>query len=166
MSCTDPNSKLDEWDGLVMLNNLKLSKVNIKNFIPRGCVIHDTPYVVGIVIYVGRDTKINQNMRKVGFKESWLIQDINKTIYSLFVFLFVMIIVISTFSVVWVNGSGKSFWNSGYLKESDDVKFSDKSASEIAGEWFNAFITTTISYSHLIPISLYVAIEIMKIILI
>jgi len=77
-----------------------------------------------------------------------------------------MIIVISTFSVVWVNGSGKSFWNSGYLKESDDVKFSDKSASEIAGEWFNAFITTTISYSHLIPISLYVAIEIMKIILI
>ena len=56
-----------------MLNNLKLCKVNIKNFIPRGCIIYDTPYIVGIVLYVGNDTKINQNMRKVGFKESWLI---------------------------------------------------------------------------------------------
>ena len=98
-----------------MLNNLKLSKVNIKNFLPRGCIVHDTPYIVGIVLYVGRDTKINQNMRKVGFKESWLIQYINKTIYSLFVFLLIMNIVIATASVVWVNGAGLDFWDSEYL---------------------------------------------------
>jgi magnesium-transporting ATPase (P-type) len=152
-----------------MLNNLKLSKVNIKNFIPRGCIIHDTPYVVGIVIYVGRDTKINQNMRKVGFKESWLIQYINKTIYSLFIFLFVMIIIISTLSVVWVNGTGFYFWDSMYVNQYGDTNPKpnyDTGAGDIFSEWFKAFITTTISYSHLIPISLYVAIEIMKLILI
>jgi magnesium-transporting ATPase (P-type) len=56
-----------------MLNQLKVTPVSIRNFIPRGTVIHDTPYVVGVVVYVGTDTKINQNMRKGGFKESWLI---------------------------------------------------------------------------------------------
>jgi len=54
-----PSDRLDKWNGLCMMNSLGLSEVTIKNFIPRGCVIHDTPYIIGIVIYVGADTKIN-----------------------------------------------------------------------------------------------------------
>jgi hypothetical protein len=69
-----------------MTNDHKLARISIKNFLPRGAVIHEAPFVVGIAVYVGRDTKINQNMRKVGFKKSWLINYMNKTLYSLFVF--------------------------------------------------------------------------------
>ena len=65
-----------------MTNERNLARISIKNFLPRGAVIHEAPFVVGIVVYVGRDTKINQNMRKVGFKNSWLISYMNKTIYS------------------------------------------------------------------------------------
>jgi hypothetical protein len=42
-----------------MTNDHKLAKLSIKNFLPRGAVIHEAPFVVGIAVYVGRDTKIN-----------------------------------------------------------------------------------------------------------
>ena len=69
-----------------MLSQLKVVELALKNFIPRGSIIHNTPHIIGIVLYVGKDTKINQNMRKLNFKQSWLIQDMNRYIYSLFVF--------------------------------------------------------------------------------
>jgi diketogulonate reductase-like aldo/keto reductase len=34
------------------------------------------------------------------------------------------------------------------------------------GEWFEGFLVTLLSYSHLIPISLYVAVEALKVILV
>jgi magnesium-transporting ATPase (P-type) len=78
ISCEAPNSNLDSWGGIVVLNKMRTTPVSMKNFLPRGSIVHDTPYVVGVVLYVGRETKINQNMRKLNFKESWLIRSMNK----------------------------------------------------------------------------------------
>jgi magnesium-transporting ATPase (P-type) len=92
---------LDKWEGIVMMNSLAIADVNIKNFIPRGCVIHDTPYVIGIVVYVGTDTKINQSSDKIKPKESWLMEDLNKITYSVFVVQFGIILTMSVMNTIW-----------------------------------------------------------------
>ena len=133
-----------------MMNSLGLSEVTIKNFIPRGCVIHDTPYIIGIVIYVGADTKINQNSRKVVGKESWLMNEMNRVTYSVFAVQFVIVLVNTIMNTAWQN-------KTGYVSE-----YIENPELYSPAHMVTAFLVTLISYSHLIPISLYVAIEVMK----
>ena len=104
--CEPPCSKLDSWSGFMQMNSFKLMDLTIKNFIPRGCIIHDTPFVIGIVLYVGPDTKINQNMQKEGFKQSWLITAMNTTTYSIFLLQFILVSLISVMTVIWQNNEG------------------------------------------------------------
>lgn len=136
-----------------MTNERNLARISIKNFLPRGAVIHEAPFVVGIVVYVGRDTKINQNMRKVGFKNSWLISYMNKTIYSLLLLQFLLVVFLSVVNMGWQNNIGIDFI---YLQDCEYNGFAD---------WFVIFCQHYTHVSHLVPISLYVVIEIMKLIL-
>jgi len=152
--CEPPNSTLDRWSGFMMMNSSKLIDLTIKNFVPRGCIIHDTPFIIGIVLYVGKDTKINQNMKLTRFKESWLIQAMNKTTYTVFLLQFILIIVISLQTVFWQNNVGVT---QPQLEHPNRI---------YVNEWVVGFLVTLISYSHLIPISLYVAVEMLKVILV
>jgi len=59
---------------------------NIKNLLLRGCSLRNTPFVYGIVIYVGTQTKIFMNSKKAPRKVSNLMIKMNYMLYSVFVF--------------------------------------------------------------------------------
>lgn len=76
----------------------------------------------------------------------------NKLLYSVFAFQFLIICLFATLSLFWVQDNKNEQL---YLDITGEVDF---------GSWVTRFFTYQVAYSHMIPISLYVIIEMLKLI--
>lgn len=84
----------------------------------------------------------------------------NSLLYSVFVFQIIICFIFSINYVVWQKNNGAytfylSIYNENFEKVNDSVT---------TGDLFVKVLTYLVAYSHLIPISLYVALEIVKLI--
>ncbi|ETE59383.1 putative phospholipid-transporting ATPase VB, partial [Ophiophagus hannah] len=102
----------------------------------RGCIIRNTEVAIGIVIYAGHETKAMLNNRGPRYKRSKIEQQMNMDIFFCVGLLFVMCLI----GALDINGN--------YL------------APALAG--FYTFLTMIILLQILIPISLYISIELVK----
>lgn len=67
--CDPPNNKLDKFSGtLSYLGNTYL--LNHERLLLRGCVIRNTDWCYGLVVYTGQDTKLMQNSGRSTFKRT------------------------------------------------------------------------------------------------
>ena len=76
----------------------------------------------------------------------------NKLLYSVFAFQFIIICLWATLSLIWMDNN------------KDEHIYLDIGGSLDAGRWIKQFFTYQVAYSHMIPISLYVIIEMLKLI--
>lgn len=75
----------------------------------------------------------------------------NKMLYTVFAFQLFLIIVYATFSTLW------------QLQHKNEVYLQiDGLETNIAVSWILSLLTYWVAYSHMIPISLYVIIEVLK----
>ncbi len=152
-----PNNLLTSWQGCCGLvrNDIEApaakngKQCELKNLILRGCFLKNTEWCLGIVVYVGHNTKIMKNARQPKSKASSVLQTMNVLLYSLLTFQLVLIIVFASLNIQW----RARLSNHAYL---------NLDSSPDAGDWFTQFLTYWVAYSHLIPISLYVMLEIVK----
>lgn len=91
------------------------------------------------------------NQKKAPTKISNMMHTLNKMLYSVFFFQFCILVIWSTMSVLWMKNNKETHL---YLDIQGEVN---------AGRWFLQYVTYQVAYSHMIPISLYVIIEILKI---
>ena len=102
VTCDPPNSSLDVWEGKLSSGNLKTPRpCNIKNLLLRGCTLKNTPYCFGICLYVGKKSKIMMNQKKAPAKISNLMKTMNKMLYTVFAFQFLLICLWATLSLFW-----------------------------------------------------------------
>lgn len=150
IDCDKPNEYLDSWDGNVTIGDGASMNCNIKNVLLRGCTLKNTDYVYGIVLYVGNDTKIMQNSKKPKRKLSNLMLMMNRILYSVFAFQLLLVVVFASLSLAWTSANAGEHI---YLNL----------ANKVGGTTFVLqFFTFWVAYSHMIPISLYVIIELLK----
>lgn len=69
--CEPPNNNLTKFEGTLLWNGHKYSIDNDKMLL-RGCVLRNTKWCFGVVIFAGRDTKLMQNTGKTIFKRTSL----------------------------------------------------------------------------------------------
>lgn len=67
--CETPNNLLNKFEGTLTWNNKQYSLDNDK-IILRGCVLRNTQWCYGVVIFAGKDTKLMQNSGKTKFKRT------------------------------------------------------------------------------------------------
>lgn len=60
----EPTPVMHKFRGVLSRNSLDFEDVNERNFAMRGSVLRNTPFVLGIVLYVGTDTKAHQNAKR------------------------------------------------------------------------------------------------------
>ena len=60
----EPTPVMHKFRGVLSRNSLDFEDVNERNFAMRGSVLRNTPFVLGIVLYVGTDTKAHQNAKQ------------------------------------------------------------------------------------------------------
>ncbi|XP_072118834.1 phospholipid-transporting ATPase VA isoform X1 [Mobula birostris] len=156
IECEKPNNDLNRFQGYIVYKNDKKAGLSKDNLLLRGCTIRNTEEVVGIVIYAGHETKAMLNNNGPRYKRSKLERQMNVDVFWCVIILVVMCL----FSAI-----GHGLWVAGYGDQRPvfDVLSADGTSLSPALSGLYLFFTMIIVLQVLIPISLYVSIEIIKI---
>ncbi|KAM0722177.1 hypothetical protein Q7P37_001618 [Cladosporium fusiforme] len=142
----DPNLDLYNFEGKVTVNE-KTSPLTNNEIIYRGSMLRNTPEAVGMIIYSGEECKIRMNANKnPRIKAPTLQSMVNKIVIMMVVFVVVLSLSCS---------GAYEGWSSH-----EDVAWYLRNASVPFGPIFTSFV---IMFNTLIPLSLYVSLEIVKV---
>ena len=137
-----------------------------KNILLRGTVLRNTAHVFGVVVYTGHETKMLLNANDAPSKETNVNAIMNRCLYIIMGFQVVLCLINTVFAFNmradgWM--SSPIIANNPALVVEDTVMTSQLGLSDTEGTFFfETYLTFVVNYSNLIPISLYVGIEVMK----
>ncbi|KAK7348533.1 hypothetical protein VNO80_23091 [Phaseolus coccineus] len=156
IQCEQPNNSLYTFTGNLISQKQTLP-LSPNQILLRGCSLRNTEYIVGVVVFTGHETKVMMNTMNVPSKRSTLERKLDKLILTLFATLFMMCFIGAIGSAIFVNK--KYFYLHLDSSEEGSAQFNPRNR-------FLVFILTMFTlitlYSTIIPISLYVSIEMIK----
>ncbi|KAF7819576.1 putative phospholipid-transporting ATPase 8 isoform X1 [Senna tora] len=161
VKCEDPNENLYSFIGALHYEG-KEYPLSLQQILLRDSKLKNTEYIYGVVIFTGHDTKVMQNSTDPPSKRSQIERKMDKIIYILFTTL----VLISSIGSVFFGIETKRDIHSGryrrwYLRPDNTTVFYDPERATFAAIFH--FLTALMLYGYLIPISLYVSIEIVKV---
>ncbi|KAL0450667.1 UNVERIFIED_CONTAM: putative phospholipid-transporting ATPase 8 [Sesamum latifolium] len=161
IKCEDPNEDLYTFVGTLYYDGQQYP-LSLQQLLLRDSKLRNTEYVYGVVVFTGHETKVMQNATDPPSKRSKIERKMDKIIYLLFSMLILVSFVGSFFFGITtkndiVDGKLKRW----YLRPDNTTVFYDPKRSALAA--FFHFLTGLMLYGYLIPISLYVSIEIVKV---
>ncbi|XP_048351262.1 phospholipid-transporting ATPase VA isoform X2 [Sphaerodactylus townsendi] len=157
IECEEPNNDLSRFRGFIVHKGGKKVALYKDNLLLRGCTIRNTEEVSGLVIYAGHETKALLNNNGPRYKRSKLERQMNVDV----LWCVLILIVMCLFSAV---GHGIWVWQyDDKRKPVFDVPGPDGNNLSPAVAAVYLFLTMIIVFQVLIPVSLYVSIEIVKI---
>lgn len=138
----DTDEKLEERSEPISINNLLL----------RGCSLKNTKWVIGYAVYTGSETRVMLNSGATPAKRSRIMRELNINVIYNFIFLVILSLVAGILNGVWWRRTNTSnyFFNFGAI------------GSTPAVTGLVTFWAAVILLQNLIPISLYISIEIIK----
>ncbi|EFA74548.1 P-type ATPase [Heterostelium album PN500] len=148
IECEHPNNRLYTFIGSLYSGG-KGHPLSPKQVLLRGAMLRNTKWVYGSVIYTGRDTKLMRNSNDTPSKRSGVERKTNIFIFTIFIFQILLCIGCAIANTSWT-AENKTAW---YLMW--DISASKGGAL--------SFLTFLILYNNLIPISLYVSMEFVKV---
>ncbi|XP_057474839.1 probable phospholipid-transporting ATPase 4 [Actinidia eriantha] len=157
IKCEDPNPSLYTFVGNFDYDR-QVYPLEPSQILLRDSKLRNTGYVYGVVIFTGHDSKVMQNSTKSPSKRSRIEKHMDKIIYVLFSILLLISLMSSIGFAVKIDRDMPDYW---YMKPFADSKLYDPDKPAASG--FYHLITALILYGYLIPISLYVSIEVVKV---
>ncbi|MBA0548084.1 hypothetical protein Golob_019203 [Gossypium lobatum] len=159
--CEDPNANLYSFVGSLELGDEQYP-LSPQQLLLRDSKLRNTDYIFGVVIFTGRDTKVIQNSTEPPSKRSKIEKRMDNIVYFLFAVLVGLSIIGSIFFGIETredleNGKMRRW----YLRPDDTTIYYNPKRAAVAA--ILQFLTALMLYSYLIPISLYVSIEIVKV---
>jgi phospholipid-translocating ATPase len=143
----DPNIDLYNFDGRVTVNGETLP-LTTNEIVFRGSTLRNTTTAIGIVAFSGEDCKIRMNANKNPRIKAPAMQTITNKIVVMLVFFVVLLAVFCTIAYqIWAGNTENRMW---YLKDAH-VPF------------VQIIVGFIILFNTLIPLSLYVSLEIIKV---
>ncbi|XP_008225775.1 PREDICTED: probable phospholipid-transporting ATPase 4 [Prunus mume] len=155
--CEDPNPHLYTFVGNLELKNESFPLCPA-TLLLRDSKLRNTDYIYGVVIFSGPDTKAVRNSTRSPSKRSRIERKMDLVIYLLFTMLLLISLITASGFARFLKFEMVKWW---YLSLEDDDPFFNPSKPEVSG--FLQFIRALILYGYLIPISLYVSIEVVKV---
>ncbi|XP_057631956.1 phospholipid-transporting ATPase VB [Chionomys nivalis] len=152
--CERPNNHLSKFKGYMEHPDQTRTGFGSESLLLRGCTIRNTEVAAGIVIYAGHETKAMLNNSGPRYKRSKIERRINTDIFFCIGLLFLMCL---------IGAVGHGLWNRTFKEHPPfDVPDADGNFLSLALGGFYMFLTMIILLQVLIPISLYVSIELVK----
>ena len=126
--------------------------ISINNMLLRGCSVRNTEWVLGVVMFTGGETKIMLNSGHTPTKRARLAKDLNWNVIYNFVILFFM---------CFISGLVNGFAWAATDKSMDYFAYGSYGGSPpVTG--IITFWVAVILYQNLVPISLYISLEIVR----
>ncbi|KAI5207027.1 phospholipid-translocating P-type ATPase [Aureobasidium subglaciale] len=148
-----PNSSLYTYEATMTMQSgggEKELPLNPEQLLLRGATLRNTPWVHGIVVFTGHETKLMRNATATPIKKTAVERLVNLQILMLGGILVTLSIISSIGDLTMRATSGKKMWYLAYTPVNGGKQF------------FSDFFTNWVLYSNLVPISLFVTIEIIK----
>ncbi|XP_071583446.1 phospholipid-transporting ATPase ID isoform X4 [Heliangelus exortis] len=150
--CEPPNNKLDKFGGTLYWKENKYPLSN-QNMLLRGCVLRNTEWCFGLVVFAGPDTKLMQNSGRTKFKRTSIDRLMNTLVLWIFGFLVCMGVILAIGNAIWEHEVGVCFQI--YLPWDEGVH-----SAFFSG--FLSFWSYIIILNTVVPISLYVSVEVIR----
>ncbi|CAJ1932170.1 unnamed protein product [Sphenostylis stenocarpa] len=149
IKCEDPNVK----------TQMQISPLQL---LLRDSKLRNTDYIFGAVIFTGHDTKVIQNSTDAPSKRTKVEKKMDRVVYFMFCIVFLMAFVGSIFfGITTKDDLDNGLMKRWYLRPDDSTIFFDPKRA-LAAAIFH-FFRALMLYGFFIPISLYVSIEIVKV---
>eukprot|EP00055_Hartaetosiga_balthica_P010544 m.45368 g.45368 ORF g.45368 m.45368 type:complete len:1297 (-) comp7215_c1_seq2:20-3910(-) len=160
VSCSPPTTALYEFEGKLIWkhdgNDGVAESVGVKQMLLKGSRLKNTDYIYGVAVYTGRDTKTALNQPRPKYKFSSVETRMNFFLTFYLIFLLIVCTISVALNRRWINIE-RSFWP---IDQSDfDV---GASTTSIVARGFKDWLSFMLLYNWVIPISLYVTLEVMK----
>ncbi|SJK97928.1 probable P-type ATPase (amino-phospholipid-translocase) [Armillaria ostoyae] len=151
-----PNNSLYTYEGTLDLitsaGTPKQVPLGPDQMLLRGAQLRNTPWVYGLCVFTGHETKLMRNATAAPIKRTAVERQVNVQI----VFLFIILLLLSIGSTI---GSSIRAW---FFSNQQWYLFESTSISGRAKSFIEDILTFIILYNNLIPISLIVTMEVVK----
>ncbi|KAL5210995.1 hypothetical protein ABZP36_006618 [Zizania latifolia] len=166
IKCEQPNRNIYEFTATMELNSQRIP-LGQSNIVLRGCQLKNTEWIIGVVVYAGQETKAMLNSTISPSKSSNLESYMNRETLWLSAFLLITCSVVATGMGVWLFRNSKNLDALPYYRKKyftfgrenrKDFRFYG-----IALEIFFSFLSSVIIFQIMIPISLYITMELVRV---
>uniref|UniRef100_A0A1I8PSV1 Phospholipid-transporting ATPase n=1 Tax=Stomoxys calcitrans TaxID=35570 RepID=A0A1I8PSV1_STOCA len=155
--CEKPNNLLNKFEGTLMWRNQRYPLDNEKILL-RGCVLRNTQWCYGVVVFAGKDTKLMQNSGKTQFKSTGVDRLLNFIIIGIVLFLLSICAFFTLACAIWEGVIGQHF--QAYLPWENIIPKNIIQGSAVIG--LLVFFSYAIVLNTVVPISLYVSVEVIR----
>ena len=145
-----PSISLVTWNCNIKIRE-QYEPMTMKQLLLRGCVLKNTEWLIGVVIYTGKEAKIVLNSKKAPTKFSNIQRTMNWILGSVFLLQIIICFIFAGVGQKWLSDNA----NAVYINLPADN----------GSTFILRVLTYWVGYSNLIPISLYVALEIVRLFL-
>ncbi|XP_011622669.1 phospholipid-transporting ATPase 1 [Amborella trichopoda] len=163
--CEQPNRNIYEFTANMEFGGQRIP-LGQSNIVLRGCQLKNTDWIIGVVVYAGQETKAMLNSAISPSKRSKLEGYMNRETLWLSVFLFVMCAVVAF---------GMGLWLERHMDRLDTLPFYRRkyfTKGQENGKRYNyyglpleiffSFLSSVIVFQIMIPISLYISMELVR----
>lgn len=163
--CEPPNNRLPKFEGKLNYKGTAYSLDNDKILL-RGCVLRNTKWCYGLVVFAGQETKLMMNCGISVFKRTNIDRLMNVLIIGIFIFLLSACLICTVACGIWETLVGNNFQI--FLPWEDFVPGTVLGTKEGAVAEGATVISLLSFFSYIIilntvvPISLYVSVEIIR----
>lgn len=148
-----PNSSLYTYEGTLTMRGSggeKELSISPEQLLLRGATLRNTPWVHGIVVFTGHQTKLMRNATATPIKKTAVEKMVNTQILILGLILVTLSIISSIGDLITRQFQGPKMW------------YVEIGSTNAAKQFFSDILTYWVLYSNLVPISLFVTVEIVK----
>ncbi|CAG8528415.1 16324_t:CDS:2 [Acaulospora colombiana] len=131
----------------------EIEPISINNALLRGCVVRNTEWIIGLVMFTGTDTKIMLNSGDTPSKRSRIEIETNFQVTMNFIILFIL---------CFGSAIAGAIYYVQPISSADVFEFSENNAGGAVENGFLTFWTSLILFQNIVPISLYITIEMVK----
>lgn len=164
--CEQPNRNIYEFTANMDFNGHKFPLTQ-SNIVLRGCQLKNTSWIIGVVVYAGQETKAMLNSAASPSKRSKLEGYMNRETLWLSIFLFVMCSVVASGMGMWLIRHKNQIDTLPYYRKRFFTNWGKLNRKTyrfygIPMEIFFSFLSSIIVFQIMIPISLYITMELVR----
>jgi len=173
--CDAPNTNLERFNGAFYVGDrtdlassfrstlsVPGAALESENTLLRGCIVRNTDFAVGIVVYVGNDTKMMMNTGNIRFKRTKMDMEMDTIVWTIG-----GLLVLCGFAGSVMCYCYMEYGNTLTFREAYNWQYNEGDPRRIENNGFLAFLhlfSYIIVMNTMIPISLYICVDLMRIV--
>lgn len=163
INCENPNRNIYGFHAYLEIDGRRVS-LGPLNIVLRGCELKNTEWAIGVVVYAGSETKAMLNNSGTPSKRSRLERHMNRETVYLSAILIVLCSVVSLLAGIWLANYSGDLDLAQFFHKKDYTNGIEANYNYyvLGVQVFFTFLTSVIIFQIMIPISLYISMEMVR----